>query len=210
MNRARGWASPQRRRAVQRRQLAQLLSLLCAAAALGLAGCGSTRSASISTSPPPSTPPEIATPTPTVDPTDAALLSAYDQAMATWDAAASVPNSSYPGLTEWLTGSFLSTAQAHLGLLVLNGDVQTGSHQPHPVISGVDGTSATVDDCDYDTTLIVDKATGVPLSPQPWGGTYTAGWDSIVANMVLDSGTWRLSSEEGTVNSSCTPASPSP
>jgi hypothetical protein len=130
--------------------------------------------------------------------------------MATWDAAASVPNSSYPGLTEWLTGSFLSTAQAHLGLLVLNGDVQTGSHQPHPVISGVDGTSATVDDCDYDTTLIVDKATGVPLSPQPWGGTYTAGWDSIVANMVLDSGTWRLSSEEGTVNSSCTPASPSP
>lgn len=188
------------------------LALACAALAtvvLGAAACGTTTSLSPTRT--------TATPTPAVSPTpiptpaaDAAIVSAYDQAMAAWDAAASIPNSSYPGLTEWLTGSFLSTAQAHLGLLVLNGDVQTGSHQPHPVISGVDDTNATVDDCDYDTTLIVNKATGVPLSPQPWGGTSTAGWDSIVATMVLDSGTWRLSSEEGALNSSCTPVSPSP
>jgi len=81
VNRACGWASPQRHRPVRRPQLAQLLPLLCVAAALGLAACGSTRSASISTSTPPSTPAEIATPTPTVDPTDAAILNAYDQAL---------------------------------------------------------------------------------------------------------------------------------
>ena len=211
MNRARGWAFPQRHRLVRRRQLAQLLSFLCVAGALGLAGCGSTRSASIATSTPPSTPAGIATPTPTVDPTVAAILNAYDQAMAAWDTAAADPNTEaeYPGIFQWYTGNALSLAVGRLDILGQLDQVEIGTYTPHPVVTGVGASTATVDDCGWDTRYIVSKGTTTPVSPQPWGGTTTAGWDNYAATMVLQSSTWLLT-QLTVENTPCTPASPSP
>jgi len=208
VNPARGWASPQRHRPVRRPQLAQLLSLLCVAAALGLAGCGSTRSASISTSTPPSTPPEMATPTPTADPTDAAILNAYDQAMAAYIAAAAIPNPQYPGILEWYTGLALTVTQGRLGALQQFDWAEVGTYTPYAVITSLDGSTATVEDCGWDTTYIVDKGTSTPVSPQPWGGSTAAGWDSTTNTMVLQSGTWWLTNKV-VETTPCTPASPS-
>jgi len=209
VNRARGWASPQRLRPVRRRQLTQLLALLCAAAALGLAGCGSTHPASISPSTPTSTPPEMATPTPMVDPTNAAILNGYDQAILAWDTAAAVPNPQYPGILEWYTGLALTVAQGRLGALQQLDWAEVGTYTPHAVVTSVDGSTATVRDCGWDTRYIVDKTTNTPASPQPWGGSTAAGWDSFTASMVLQAGTWRLSQNQSETTP-CTPASPSP
>lgn len=215
MNRARGWASPQRHRPLRRPQLAQLLSLLCAAAALGLAGCGSTHPASISTSTPTptGTPAEIATPTPTAEPTDAAILNAYDQASAAWVAAAEVPNPQYPGILQWYTGDSLTIVAGELSELQSRGWALVGTYTPHPVVTSVKASTATVQVCAWDTTYIVEKATSTPVSPQPWGGTTTAGWDTSTATMVLQSGAWLLSQQlsEGIGESTpCMSASPSP
>jgi hypothetical protein len=144
-----------------------------------------------------------------VDPTDAAILNAYDQAMAAWDSAAANPNPQYAGILKWYTGLALTVAQGRLGALQQYGWAEVGTYTPHPVVTNVDGATATVQDCGWDTRYIVDQATNTPVSPQPFGGTTTAGWDSSTNTMVLQSGTWQLS--QGVVETTpCTPASPSP
>jgi len=182
-----------------------------------VAGCGSTSRATLKptrvpgdTASPTATPAEIATPTPSAEPTDAAILNAYEQASAAWDAAASIPEVDYPGITQWMTGYSLATAQADLSELVGDGWVLVGSYEPHAVVASVNGTTATVQDCGWDTRYYVYKATGKPVTPQPWGGTTQPGWDSITGLMVLQSGTWRVTNLGTELNTSCAPTSSSP
>ena len=219
MNRARGWASPQRHRPVRRRPLVQLLSLICVAAVLGLTGCGSTGAASISTSAPPSTPAEIATPTPTVDPADAAILNAYDQAVTAWSAAAADPGAQNPGIVEWYAGQALTLAQARLAALQQLGWVVLGTYTPHPIVTNLDGSTATVQDCGWNSIYVADEGTTTAVSPQPASAMLPfdetvaarvpAGWDNVTATMVLQSGTWQLSEQLLEVTTPCTAASPS-
>src|ERR1019366_10259642 len=77
VNRACGWAAPQRQRSVRRRHVPQLLALLSAAAALGLAGCGSSAHA-LPTPRTTSGPSPSVSASPTLDATDAAIIAAYD------------------------------------------------------------------------------------------------------------------------------------
>jgi hypothetical protein len=131
--------------------------------------------------------------------------------MAAWDTAAADPNTEaeYPGIFQWYTGNALSLAVGRLDILGQLGQVEVGTYTPHPVVTSVDANTATVDDCGWDTRYIVSKGTTTPVSPQPWGGTNTAGWDNYTATMVLQSSTWLLT--QLTVETTpCTPASPSP
>lgn len=213
MNRACGWASPQRHRPIRRRQLPQLLSFLCVAAALGLAGCGSTRPATPTSTPTPT--PVASTPTPTVDPTDAAIIYGYDQAMAAWLAAAAIPSPQYPGISQWYAGVALTLAEGRLGALQQVDWVVVGTYTPHPVVISVDGGTATVQDCGSNTTYVADEGSTTPASPQPaagttpFDGTAAVGWNNVTVTMILQAGTWRLS-QGVTEATPCTPASPSP
>ena len=131
--------------------------------------------------------------------------------MAAWDTAAADPNTQaeYPGIFQWYTGNALSLAVGRLDILGQLGQVEVGTYTPHPVVASVDASTATVDDCGWDTRYIVSKGTTTPVTPQPWGGSTTAGWDNYTATMVLQSSTWLLT--QLTVETTpCTPASPSP
>jgi hypothetical protein len=180
---------------------------------VGAAACGTTTlpSPTRTTAAPTPADSPTPTPTPTVDPTDAAILNAYDQAMVAWDTAAADPNTQaeYPGIFQWYTGNALSLAVGRLDILGQLGQVEVGTYTPHPIVTSVDASTATVNDCGWDTRYIVSKGTNTPVSPQPWGGTTTAGWDNSSATMVLQSRTWLLT--QLTVETTpCIPASPSP
>jgi hypothetical protein len=141
---------------------------------------------------------------PTADPTTAAILNAYEQAAAAWDAAAAIPSSAYPGLAQWFANPQYTQVVTELNELQVSEIVLKGSYQPHPVVTAVDGTTATVQDCGWDTTYFVYKPTGATPSPQPFGDTLAPGWDSITATMKeTTSGTWQLSSQQEKVVNSC-------
>lgn len=181
-----------------------LVALLLAAA-----GCGA---AAPSPSPSPSLPADTAsataTATPTPDPTAAAVIYGYDQAQATWVAAGANPSVEDAGLTQWYAGTAYSQVIGRLGAMVYIGVVLKGSYQPHPRVTVIEGTTATVHDCGYDTTYYVDKTTGATPSPQPFGGTVAPAWDSVTATMTQDkSGTWQLTNEQEEMGA-CTPGSP--
>jgi hypothetical protein len=179
---------------------------------VGAAACGTTTLPSPTRTTATPTPADSPTPTPTpTSAADAAITNAYDQAMAAWDTAAADPNTQgdYPGIHQWDTGDALALAVGRLDILGQLGQVQVGTYTSHPIVSSVDGSTATVEDCGWDTRYIVDKGTTTPVSPQPWGGTTAAAWDNFTATMVLQSSTWLLT--QLTVETTpCTPASPSP
>jgi hypothetical protein len=152
------------------------------------------------------------TPTSTVDPTDAAIINAYGQAMAAWVAAGADPNtdSHYPGIDQWYTGYELSYILGWLDLIAqVGGEVVVGTYTPHPVVTSVDGSTATVQDCGWDAQYVADKGSTTPASPQPYGWTTASSWDNRTVTMVLQSGTWQISDEVSEATP-CTPASASP
>jgi hypothetical protein len=190
--------------------VSSLASAALATVVLGVAACGTTTSPSPTPTPedsstPTAAPPETASPTPTGDPTDAAILNAYDQAIAAWDAAAAIPNPQHPGISEWNTGAVLTLVQARLGALHQYGYVEVGTYTPHPSVTSVDGALATVQDCGWDTRYFVYEGTTTPVSPQPFGYSTASGWDNVSATLALQSGTWQLS-DVVLESTPCTPA----
>jgi hypothetical protein len=185
---------------------------------LGAAACGTTTAPSPTPTPADSATP-TATPTPTVDPTDAAILNAYDQAVTAWFAAAADPGAQDPGIVEWYTGVALTLAQGRLGALQQSDWVVLGTYTPHPVVTNLDGSTATVQDCGWNNTYVADEGTttavsseaGAPTMPfnETVAARMAAGWLNFTATMVLQSGTWRLSEQLLEVNTPCTAASPS-
>ena len=143
-------------------------SLACAALAtvvLGAAACGTTtRPRRPRHRQTPATP--TATPTPTVDPTDAAILNAYDQAVTAWFAAAADPGAQDPGIVEWYTGVALTLAQGRLSALQQSDGSWLGTYTPHPVVTNLDGSTATVQDCGWNTTYVADEGTTTAVSSE--------------------------------------------
>jgi len=139
--------------------------------------------------------------------------------MATWDTAAADPGAQDPGIVEWYAGQALTLAQARLAALQQLGWVVLGTYTPHPVVTNLDGSTATVQDCGWNSTYVADEGTTTAVSPQPASAMLPfdetvaaripAGWDNVTATMVLQSGTWRLSEQLLEVNTPCTAASPS-
>ena len=200
-------------------------SLACTALAtvvLAAAACGTTTSPTptpADSSTPPATHSETATPTSTADPTDAAILNAYDQAVTAWFAAAAAPGAQDPGIVEWYAGQALTLAQGRLSALQQLRWVVLGTYTPHPVVTNLDGSTATVQDCGWNNTYVADEGTTTAVSPQPASAMLPfdetvaarvpAGWDNVTATMVLQSGTWQLSEQLLEVTTPCTAASPS-
>ena len=185
---------------------------------LTAAACGTTTSPTPTPTPADSSTPTT-TPTPTVDPTDAAILNAYDQAVTAWFAAAADPGAQDPGIVEWYAGQALTLAQGRLSALQQLGWVVLGTYTPHPVVTNLDGSTATVQDCGWNNTYVADEGTTTAVSPQPASAMLPfdetvaarvpAGWDNVTATLVLQSGTWQLNEQLLEVTTPCTAASPS-
>jgi hypothetical protein len=185
---------------------------------VGAAACGTTTSPSPTRTTATPTPVDSETPSPTPA-AAAAIINAYDQAVTTWSAAAADPGAQDPGIVEWYAGQALTLAQARLAGLQQLGWVVLGTYTPHPVVTNLDGSTATVQDCGWNNTYVADEGTTTAVSPQPASAMLPfdetvaarvpAGWDNVTATMVLQSGMWRLNEQLLEVNTPCTAASPS-
>ena len=210
VNRARGCAAPQRHRSVRRRQVPQLLALLSAAGALGLAGCGSSAHA-LPTLRPTSTPTPSASASPTPDASHAAVLAAYDAYIAALnqaDAATSSPGAwNLPVLAATMVNPLLQEFQAKLMQSEAQGIEVEGAFTPqHPSVISNTGSDAVVSDCVWDTTVQWYAAhngfTAEPVPNQP-GGTQPTG-DGVQVDFTLVSGKWMASQNPDWEVGNCT------
>jgi hypothetical protein len=200
VNRACGWAAPRRHRSVWRRQVAQLLGVLSAASALGLAACGS----SVDALPTPrttSSPSPSVSASPTLDATDAAIIAAYDAYIAAVnqaDAATSGTGAwNTPALSAAIVNPLLQQWQSELMQAEAQGIMVEGTiASQHPRVVSDTGSTAEVSDCEWDATVEYYKpqnggsAEVVPNQP---GGTQPGG-DGLELEFTLVSGKWMASS----------------
>ena len=133
VNRACGWAAPRRHRSVWRCQVAQLLGVLSAASALGLAACGS----SVDALPTPrttSSPSPSVSASPTLDATDAAIIAAYDAYWSAVNQAAAATSGTgawnTPALSATMVNPLLQQWQSELMQEEAQGIMVTGTFTP--------------------------------------------------------------------------------
>jgi hypothetical protein len=210
VNRARGWAAPQRHRPVWRRQVPQLLALLSATVALGLAGCGSSAHA-LTTLRPTSSPTPSTSASPTPDVSDAAVLAAYQAYIAAVNqanAASSGPGAwNVPALSATMVNPLLQQWQSQL----IQEDTQeiyvTGTFAAqHPEVTSNTGTTATVSDCVWNTTVEYYRASngGTPEAVPNQPGGIQPGGDGVEVSFTLGSGKWMASNEPSWEVNNCT------
>ncbi|MGA9112673.1 MAG: hypothetical protein WB802_02585 [Candidatus Dormiibacterota bacterium] len=210
MNRACGWAAPRRHRSVWRCQVAQLLGVLSAASALGLAACGS----SVDALPTPrttSSPSPSVSASPTLDATDAAIIAAYDAYWSAVNQAAAATSGTgawnTPALSATMVNPLLQQWQSELMQEEAQGIMVTGTFTPqHPAVVSATGTTATVSDCVWDTTVEYYKASNGGTSevvPNQPGGTEPGG-DSVQVAFTLVSEKWLASSNPTVEYKTCT------
>ena len=174
-----------------------------------VAGCGAgTSSPSLTVAPSTDTATPTATPTPTPN-AAAAIVSAYEQGENTFGSLAAIPEddaAAYAKLQQWFTGNALTTSQQALEVYVAQGQRLTGNFRfGSPVVTSVQGTSATLQDCAYTTRVIVLIATGQDV------GVSATGYVLDSVTLVLQDGAWHVSldHEDWEGANGCS-ASPSP
>ena len=210
MNRACGWAAPQRHRPVRRRQVPQLLALLSAAGALGVAGCGSSAHA-LPTSRLTSTPTPSASASPTPDASAAAVIAAYDAYFAALNqaiAATSSPGAwNLPALSATMVNPLLQQWQSEFIQQEAQGIIGKGTFTPeHPKVISNTGTTAVVSDCVWDVAFEYYTASNggtpelVPSQPDLPSG----GGDGERITFTLVSGKWIAASVASLEYGNCT------
>jgi hypothetical protein len=181
-------------------QPAARASVVAVVVAVVVACSTSSRSAPLdaaSTSPP--APPQSATTT-TLDPTATAVLAAYrDDENVYLAVAGHYPiMASDPRLAQVMTGTELATVRKNLTLASLHRQYATGTIDLAPVVSSVSGTTATISDCSFDHTRIIDGKTQQTITT----GDTARGLQKVT--MALEHGTWKISDEQ-TMGSGCVP-----
>jgi hypothetical protein len=163
----------------------------------------------VTSTPPASTPivstPQATTPA-TVPPTsapqllsNAAVVSAYKMSQAVFlsIADASPPDPSDPRLLQYMTGAELNHVRNYLTGLRIQGRHAVGTVDLRPVVTSLSATTASITDCLFDHSSVVDSK-GQTVSP-PDTATRQA---TIV--MVLAGGSWKVSATQQ-VGTGCVP-----
>lgn len=134
-------------------------------------------------------------PTASSDPRDAAIVAAYTSSNQAFVAASQAANPNDPLLAQTMTGEELFTVVRNLNAntalhIVGRGDVATG--RPH--VTSLDGSTATVRDCVWDTLRLFDARTGAPIQGvvNGQGGEY----EGVTATLIYAAGSWRVSAED--------------
>jgi hypothetical protein len=131
--------------------------------------------------------------TPTPDARVAAIVDGYSASTRAFVHAMQTANPVDAGLAETMTGAQLQTvigniSSNHTRGIVGQGDITV--RDPHVVT--VDGTSAVVEDCRWDTLRLVYVATGQPVSSPRVSGQD----EGVRATLTLVAGTWKVSSSD--------------
>ncbi|MDP9073262.1 MAG: hypothetical protein M3N98_03630 [Actinomycetota bacterium] len=132
----------------------------------------------------------------TIDPTKAAVLTDYRTAESVLleDVEAYPANPLDPRLAQHFAGAELQALQTRFTTMRFQGVHGVGTTELHPVVTSVAGSTATVMDCSFDHSRIVNGRTGQTVS----------GPDTVTVmlkiTLVQDGGTWKVSSQlqEGT------------
>ena len=159
-----------------------------------VAGCGAgTSSPSPTVAPPTDTASPTATPTPTPDPT-AAIVNEYEQGETTFGSLAAIPQddaAAYAKLQQWFTGGALTLGQETLEVYVVQGERLTGDLRfGSAIVTSLQTSTATLQDCDYTTRATISIATGQDV------GASTTGYVLDTATLVLQGGSWHVSADQ--------------
>jgi hypothetical protein len=139
--------------------------------------------------------------TTTIDATVAAILAAYRASWADYLAVVTQfpVQPTDPRLSLHTTGVELDTIHISLTKAWLASEYAVGTIDLAPIVTAVNGATATVNDCYFDHTKIVNGKTGVTVNTGDTERTL------INATMTLDAGTWKMANYQK-VGSGCTPA----
>lgn len=182
----------------QRGRLAISL-LTLAAAALLLAACGG---GSVS-----STPTTVrakatrSTSSSTTDPARAAVLAAYRAEWRAFEQALATANPADPALAATMVNPQLQGVKANLFADQRQGMVGRGTFTLHPKIVSLSGSTATVVDCAYSTSVLVYAKTGKPVPP-----ITSPENDGVHSILVLTGGAWKVYKQTVT-DGKCAPGS---
>jgi hypothetical protein len=183
------------RRGVQTTVVAAVASM-----SITLSACGSSQSAAPPTTrAKPATTTSIPAATTTLDPTAAAVLSAYRAGWAAFEQALSTADAADPALAATMVAPMLQEVRRNLVSDQVNGIVGRGGVQLHPRVAHVTATSATVVDCSYSTSELVYSSSGKPVPP-----VTPPEHDGVLATLTFVGATWKVSDQtvtEGTCGS---------
>jgi hypothetical protein len=131
----------------------------------------------------------------------AAILADYRtaQGILLADATSYPANPLDPRLAQHMTGAELRTVQNNLTVMRVQGLHGVGTFNLTPVVSAIDGTTATITDCIFDHTSTVNGRTGQVTTAADTTTTKNT------ITMVLDGGTWKISDNQR-VGTGCIPS----
>jgi len=134
-------------------------------------------------------------PSPTVDPTVAAILNADDDAARATLHALATSDPLDPLLRQHLSGVALSNTTKQLLIDQADGIVRLGdSRHLHAQVVSMTPTTAVVNDCVFGTVVAYHRATHVPVVPG--ADTLPGSYESSTENFVLVDGVWKLTQSE--------------
>ena len=136
-----------------------------------------------------------------IDPTSAAVLAAYRASSAAFEQALATANAADPALAATMVDPQLQSVKANLLADQRQGIVGRGTVTLHPKVVAISGSTATVVDCVYSTSVLVYTATGKPVPPVTPPEN-----DGIRATLDLTGGSWKLAMQTVT-EGSCAPGS---
>ena len=176
---------------IGRRGVQAMLASAVVSLSLALSACGSSHSASPPTTRAnPSATLSSPTTSTTVDPTAAAVLSAYRSEWAAFEQALSTANASDPSLAATMIAPMLQEVRRNLVGDQVNGIVGRGGVQLHPRVTQGAATRATVVDCSYSTSELIYAKSGnaVPPATPPEH-------DGVLTTLTLVGSTWKVSDQ---------------
>jgi hypothetical protein len=141
----------------------------------------------------------------TVDPVSAAVLAAY---RAHWDDFIAVAETFPvkpldPRLAQHATGKQLTSEQQFLTQLSVQGHYAKGGIESHPVVTAINSTTATVNDCGFDHSVEMDGRSNTAV------GTPDVGHTQSRSTLALINGNWFVSDstilKSGGKEDACTP-----
>ena len=173
-----------------------------AAAGLLLAACGGGAASSTATTigPRPSSS-TSASPSTSTDPTASAVLAAYRAEWSAFEQALATANPEDPALAATMVNPQLQGVKANLFADQRQGMVGRGIFTLHPKIVSLSGSTATVVDCAYSTSVLVYAKTGKPVPP-----ITSPENDGVHSILVLTGGTWKVYKQTVT-DGKCAPGS---
>jgi hypothetical protein len=130
---------------------------------------------------------EAAETTSTTVAVEADVLAAYQGFWEAYLTAADPMDPAHPDLERYATGASLDRVRESFADHFARGEVIRGSVDLAPEVEQLDDVSATIRDCYLDQTHVFNSATGEQID-EPGEATF-----EVVAMLVLDAGSWKVS-----------------